>query len=105
MRVTSTPSSPIRPIGTDVVLTCTVVLNYETDSVMVDFQLSGYNPSFYRLVTTTSNTGFIYTSTAMIRSFGRNKSGIYSCSINGGSTSSFLRGFGQSVITRVTIGC
>ena len=57
MRVDSTPSTPIRPIGTDVMLICTVVLPSGTDSVMVDIQLSGLNPSVGQLATANSNTG------------------------------------------------
>ena len=105
MRVDSTPSSPIRPIGTDVMLTCTVVLPSGTDSVMVDIQLSSPNPSVGQLATTTSNTSSTYTSTATIGSFGRDKSGIYNCSVMVSSTSPFLsNNYSQFETTRVTTG-
>ena len=104
MSVVSTPSSPIGPIGTDVMLTCTVVLPSGTDSVMVDIQLSGPNPSVGQLATATSNTGSTYTSSTTISSFGRDKSGIYNCSVMVSSTSSFLWSVSQSVTTRVTTG-
>ena len=105
MSVDSTPSSPIRPIGTDVMLTCTVVLPSGTDSVMVDIQLSGPNPFVGQLATATSNTGSTYTSTATISSFGRDESGIYNCSVMVSSTSPFLRNnYSQFETTRVTTG-
>ena len=107
MNVVSNPSSPIRPIGTDVMLTCTVVLPNGTDSVMVSIQLSSPNPSVGQLVTTRSTTvlDFTYTSTAMISSFGRNESGIYNCSVTVSSTSPFLRNnYSQFNTTRVTTG-
>ena len=105
MNVDSTPSSPIRPIGTDVMLTCTVVLPSGTDSVMVNIQLSGPNPSVSQLATNSSNTSSTYKSSALIRSFGRDKSGMYNCSVMVSSTSPFLRNnYSQFETANVTTG-
>ena len=56
-------------------------------------------------ITTPSMSGSIYTSTAMVSSFGRDQSGVYTCTATVNSTSSFLTDSeSQSGTARVTVG-
>ena len=103
--VTSNPASPIRPIGSDVILTCIVQLSPAIDvPVTVAIHLS--DPSGSPLTTTTpSVSGSFYTSTAMVNSFGREDSGLYTCRASTSSNFPFLRDSGpNSVELKVTIG-
>ena len=79
--VTSSPDSPIRPIGSAITLTCTVELNPFVDvPVNVNAQLSG--PAGVA-ITPQTNSAMVntsrYTSTSMVSSFGRYQSGEYTC--------------------------
>ena len=108
MSVDSNPPSPIQSIGTDVTVTCTVVLSSESESdvpVTVGIQISSLNPAVGQLTVTTSKSSLTYSGSAVISSFGRDKSGIYNCSVNISSDSSFLRSVSQFMTTRVTTGC
>ena len=106
--VTSIPLSPVRPVGSDVTVTCTVELSPMIDiPVTVTTEWTG--PA--GLVTTNAaqpvmgNTT-VYTSMAMISSFGRNRSGVYTCraTISPASLSQFIRNSVISSSTRVTVG-
>ena len=79
--ITSTPASPIRPVGSAVTLTCTVDLSRAVDvPVTVNAQLSA---PVGATITSDTNSVMVnttrYTSTAMVSSFGRNQSGEYTC--------------------------
>ena len=102
--VTSDPVSPIQPVGSDVTLTCVAELSGEPEiPVTVNFELSG--PVGSPLITTTpSMSSSTYTSTAMVRSFGRGQSGDYICTGTVSSTSSFIRSSMGSMSIRVTVG-
>ena len=103
--VTSIPASPIRPIGSAVTLICTVVLSPAVDvPVTVNIHLS--DPGSSPLITTTpSVSGSNYTSTAMVNSFGREDSGLYTCRVSISSTLPFIRSSNpKSVASKVTIG-
>ena len=105
MTITSVPASPVRPIGSDVTLTCIVELSQTVDvPVTVNVQL--IDPAGSSLTTITSSmSGSVYTSTAMISSFGRNQSGDYTCAVMLTSSSSFLTESGTlSDELRVTTG-
>ena len=107
MSIYSNPPSPIQSISTDVTVTCTVVLSSGSESdvpVTVGIQLSSLNPAVGQLTVTTSKSSFTYSGSAVISSFGRDKSGIYNCSVMVGSTSPFLRDNSQFETTRVTTG-
>ena len=70
----------VRPIGSDVTLTCTADLDPAIDVlVTVNIQLRAPlgSPS---ITTTPSVSGSTYSSMATISSFGRNQSGVYTCS-------------------------
>ena len=87
MSVTSNPPSPVRPIGADVTLICTVELSPVVDvPVTLNVQLS--DPAGNLLNTTPPSVSG--SSIAMISSFGRAQSGIYTCRANISSTSSYL---------------
>ena len=92
--IRSSKPNPIRPVGSDVNVTCTAVLSPAVDvPVTVDIQLS--DPAGRTLTTTTpSISGSNYTTSAMVSSFGRNQSGNYTCTVNTSSTlaSSFIAG-------------
>ena len=80
--VVNNKPNPIRPIGSTVTLTCTVELSPAVDiPVNVNIQL---RDPVRRTLTTTLPlvSGSSYTTTAMISSFGRNQSGIYTCTVN-----------------------
>ena len=81
MVITSSPVSPIRPVGSNVILTCSVELSPLLDvPVTVTAQISG--PSGVTITPLTNSvmesTGR-YTSTGMISSFVRDQSGEYTC--------------------------
>ena len=92
VNITSIPPSPIRPVGSAVTLTCTVVLSPAVDvSVTVNTVWTGPDG----LMTTTTaqpviGSTTIYASTAMVSSFGRDQSGVYICMATVISTSSFI---------------
>ena len=79
MILLSDQPSPIRPIGSNVTLTCTVELRPNLSSeVAASIQLTG--PTGSPLISTTPLvSGSTYTSTAMVTSFGREESGVYTC--------------------------
>ena len=104
--ITSIPASPIRPVGSAVTLSCTVMLSPAVDvSVTVTTVWTG--PAGFMTTTTaqpvmSSNT--TYTSTTMVSSFGRDQSGVYTCMATISSTSSFIHSSIVSASTRVTVG-
>ena len=79
--LTSTPASPIRPLGSPVILTCTVDLSPAMDvPVTVNTHLSAPAGVTITPVTNSVMVNTIrYTSTAMVSSFERNQSGEYTC--------------------------
>ena len=103
-------SSPIQPVGSDVTLTCAVMLSSgpEIDiPLTVTTMLSRTDPAGSPLTTTTlSMSGSTYTSTAMVSSFGRDQSGVYNCTvvINSTSNSFLIDSDSQSDVIRVTVG-
>lgn len=104
--VTSAPASPIRPVESDVILTCTVELSTLVDvSVIVTTVWTG--PAGFRYTNTAQpamGSTSTYISTATVSSFGRDESGIYTCVATVSSVSSFLRESITSTSTRVTVG-
>ena len=105
MTLISNPDSPIRPIGANVTLSCTVELSPAVDvPVTVNIQLT--DPAGSLLTTTApSVAGHTCTSTALVSSFGRDQSGGYICTASFNSLSLFLADSRpQSVATLVTVG-
>ena len=73
--------------------------------VPVTVSIQMINPAGSQLTTTTpSISGSTYTSTAMVSSFGRYQSGVYTCIATVSSTSSFLSNYSQSGTARITTG-
>ena len=84
------PPNPVQPVGSDVTLNCTVHMEL---SPAVDvpvtvntvwtgsagFRTTSTSQPVIDGVTTYSTHIYVYTSTAMISSFGRNQSGVYTC--------------------------
>ena len=105
MNITSEPVSPIQTNGSQVILICTVELNPAVD-VPVTVYVWLTDPAGNPLtVTTTSMSGSTYTSTAMIRSFGREQSGVYSCAATVNSSSPYLTNSSlKSGMAYVTVG-
>ena len=104
--VTSNPASPIRPIGSTVTVTCTVMLSSSVDvSVTVNTMLTGpgiagsVNRVAQREGSTTN-----YISTAMVSSFRRDQSGVYICTATVTPTSQFFTSNSASETARVTVG-
>ena len=89
--VQSNPVSPIHPVGLAVTLTCTVELSPAVDiSVAVYLRWLGPVGFFAEdsgIVQPVMGSTATYTSTAMVNSFGREKSGIYRCIVLINSTS------------------
>ena len=105
LTLTSTPASPIRPIGTNVTLKCTAELSPLVDvPVTVNVQLT--DPSGSPLITTPpAVSGSTYTTIAIISSFGRNQSGDYICTATLISVSLFLTNSQpQTAVNNVTVG-
>ena len=104
--VTSNPASPIRPIETDVTLTCNVVWSSSVDvSVTVNTMLTGPGivGSMNRVAQREGSTTN-YISTAMVSSFGRAQSGVYTCTATVTATSPFFMSNSASGMARVTVG-
>ena len=82
--ITSTPVSPIRPIGSTVTLTCTVDLSPLVDvPVTVRAQISAPSGVIITPVTNSvMDSSTRYTSTATVSLFGREQSGEYTCMAN-----------------------
>ena len=108
MTVTSAPLSPLRPVGSDVIVTCAVEL-----SPMVNIPVAVVTEWTGPAGFTTTNTAqpvvgnsMLYTSTVTVCSFGRNQSGIYTCRATVGSASlnPFISDIVTSLSTRLTIG-
>ena len=103
--VTSSKPNPIRPVGSDVILICTVELSSAVNIlVTVNVQLS--DPAGSPLTTTIpSISGSTYTSTAIVRSFGRDQSGNYICTATVSTPLLFYTNSRpQSVSTYITVG-
>ena len=104
--VTSNKTNPIRPVGSDVTLTCTVELSPAVD-VPVTVNTVWTGPDGF----TTTNSAqpdmgstTTYSSTAVITSLGRNKSGNYACTATVSSTSPLLTSSNGQAVARVTVG-
>ena len=105
--LSSSIPNPIPPFGSNVTLTCTVELSPAVDiPVNVNIQLS--DPAEDPLATTPlSVSGSNHTTTAMITSFGRSDSGVYTCraTVNSVSTNTFISDSNiESHSMRVTTG-
>ena len=88
--VTTSQANPIRPIGSAVTLTCTVELSPLVD-VPVTVTTMWTGPAGFMTINTAQpvmGSTTTYTSTAMVSSFGRDQSGVYSCRALVRSTSS-----------------
>ena len=101
MTVSSDPDSPIRPVESDVTVTCTVELSPAVD-VPVTVNTVWTGP--YGFMTTNTaqpvmGSTTTYTSTAMVSSFGRDQSGDYTCTATVNSNSSFVISSGSQFDT------
>ena len=109
IRVSTNEINPlaIRPIGSTVTLTCMADLDPAIDvPVIVNIELS--DPAGIPLTATApSVSGSTYSRMATVSSFGRNDSGLYTCSatISPSSSNSFISdSSSQSETLRVTVG-
>lgn len=108
MIVTSVPLSPIRPVGSDVTVTCAVELNPMVD-IPVTVITVWTGPAGFMTTNTAQpvvgNTT-LYTSMVTINLFRRNNSGIYICraTISSTSLNPFISDSVTSSSTRVTVG-
>ena len=107
MTITSSPVTPIRPIGSDVTLTCTVELS-PTVNVPVTVNVQLTDPAGNPVTTSTSplnGSTYITTVTAMVSSFGRSDSGVYTCTATVTSSNTLLSASSsRSDIVTATIG-
>ena len=109
IRILTDQTNPlmVRPIGSTVTLTCTADLDPAIDvPVTVNIQLR--DPAGSPLITTTpSVSGSNYTTAAIISSFGRSDSGVYTCTatVSPSPSNPFLsNSTSQSETFRVTTG-
>ena len=103
--IISNTTSPVS-VGSDVTLTCTVDLDPVVD-VPVTVNTVWTGPAGFVRTTTAQpvmGSTTTYTSTAMVSSFGRDQSGVYTCTATVNSTSSFIDGSMEFASTRVTVG-
>ena len=106
--ISSDPVNPIQLMGSDVTLTCTVELDPAVD-VPVAVNTVWTGPAGFFMTTNTAQpvmgSTTTYTSIAMVSSFGRDHSGVYTCTATVSSSSSLLTDSGaQSGTARVTVG-
>ena len=108
MMVTSSIPNPVRPVGSDITLICTVMLNkgLEIDiPLTVNVKMSKSVPGGGSLATNPlSVSGSTYNTTVMIRSFGREQSGNYTCTAIVSSPNSFINNISWSQSVRITTG-
>ena len=103
--ISSDPVSPIRPVGTNVTLNCTVELSPAPVTVNVSAEWTRPDGVILSLTTPVMVNSTRYTSTAIVSSFGRNQSGVYTCTAIVRSTSPFLTDSrSKSGKARVTVG-
>ena len=112
--VTSSPASPIKPIGSTVNLTCTAKLGLAVQNVSVTVEFQWRNPDGSSLSTSILNqlmsqSTHMYASTVVVSSFSREQSGVYNCTAtaigSSSSTPSYLnRSDSISVTARFTTG-
>ena len=107
--ITSTPVSPIRPVGSTVTLTCTVDLSPLVDvPVNVTAQISA--PMGVAIIPVTNSVmenATRYTSTATVSPFGRDHSGEYTCTANVELVTGnplIIGGTGVTGMDRITVG-
>ena len=105
--ITSAPATPIRPIGSNVTLNCTVVLSPLVDvPVVVNTVWTG--PDGFMTTNTAQpvmGSTTTYTSTDVVMSFGREQSGNYTCRATVSSMSSSISNSDSTSRTvRVSIG-
>ena len=103
--IISNPVSPVRPVESNVTVTCNVRLSPAVDvPVTVNFKV--IDPVGSLLTTTTpSVSGSTYTSTAMVNTFGRSQSGEYTCRASISSLSPFLIDSGvKASASNITVG-
>ena len=103
--MTSSKPSPIRPVGSVVTLTCTVELSPAVD-VPVTVNTVWTGPSGFMTSDTTQSirNATNYTTTAMISSFGRDQSGVYTCTVTVSSMSPLLTSSSGSAMAKATVG-
>ena len=102
--ITSDPISPIWPIESDVTLTCIVKLDSAVDvPVTVKTVWTGPN-GFTNTSQASMMNATIYSSIAMVSSFGRDQSGVYRCAATVNSTLLSGEGSTKSVQERITVG-
>lgn len=86
LNITSNKVSPVRPIGSEVTLTCTVELNTSVN-VPVIVTILWMGPDGFKTTINTSQptvgSNTSYSSAYTIRSFGRERSGQYRCAAQG----------------------
>ena len=102
--VTSDLPNPIRPVGSTVTLTCTVVLAEYVDGLTVNTEWTGPNGFSENGMAQRMGSTTTYTSTATVSSFGRDQSGNYNCTATVNSNSPFLTGTIQSATTGIIVG-
>ena len=87
----------IRPVGSSITMTCTVELS-SVVNVPVNVTTLWAGPAGFmttNIAQSVMGSTTNYTSTAMVESFGRNESGVYTCTATATTTSPFVRDSGS----------
>ena len=108
VEVSSDPPSPIQPIGNSITLNCVVELSTLPQIDMeVSVRIQLYDPSGHSLSSSppTESTS-TFTSRAIVNSFGRAESGIYTCRANVSAVppNRYVNDAVMTGTTRVTVG-
>ena len=102
--VASNSVNPIRPVGSDVTLTCIVMLSAAVD-VPVTVNTVWSRPAGFRMYRSSIGNNTLQASTIIVKSFGRNNSGVYNCTATINSSTVLLNISDSSFGTlRVTTG-
>ena len=105
--ITSDPVSPVQPVGAAVYLTCVVELSPSVNvSMTVNTVWTGPDNFSRNIMAQQMGSTTTYTSTAMVSSFGRNQSGIYTCTaaVSPISFRFILTSDSQIEMSRITVG-
>lgn len=108
--VTSSNSNPVQPIGSaEITLTCSIRISPAIVGAFVAINIIWNGPSGFRRMIPVAQIidgPESYDGREVIRSFGRNESGVYNCTATVNSASPFLAidSVSQSGTARVTVG-
>ena len=108
MIISASSSNPVRPIKSAINLTCTVNIELSPQAnttVILNIVWTGPTDRFTTINTsqTIMGSSTTYTSTAMVSSFGRNESGIYTCTASLSSSNNLYLSNSSAMSTSIQV--